>query len=76
MNFKKYHNATDVRMWSTYREEDRRLKELFKSYLFLELGIQDHPKREKLFELAWDHGHSAGYVEVYGYATDFMELLS
>jgi hypothetical protein len=38
-------------------------------------GLTGHPKAEKLYEIAWDIGHSAGYHEVEIYYDDMAELL-
>ena len=47
----------------------------FRRDLFRSLDIADHPKADKLYELAWEEGHSSGYEEVLNYAEDFVELL-
>lgn len=46
----------------------------FKEDLFADLGISDHPLREKLFSKAWDDGHSSGYSEVHNCALNLVEL--
>jgi len=38
--------------------------EEFKEDLILHLEIGAHPKRKKLIEIAWELGHSYGYLEV------------
>jgi hypothetical protein len=58
-----------------YNEQVRDVTERFKQACFKELGIQDHPKKEKAFEIAWDYGHSSGYYEVYNYLETISELL-
>jgi hypothetical protein len=35
----------------------------------------DNPKLEKLFNLAWDMGHSSGYHEVWYYMNEMAVLL-
>lgn len=47
----------------------------FKQDLFEELEITDNPKRDLLFEKAWDRGHSYGFYEVYNTALDLVELI-
>lgn len=47
----------------------------FKNDLFEELSITDNPKRELLFQKAWELGHSSGYSEVYLYACDLVDLI-
>lgn len=49
--------------------------EEFKNDLFEELGITNNPKREKLFNKAWEHGHAYGFYEVYNVACDLVELI-
>ena len=58
-----------------YRAETSRLEEEFKTDLFDEHGVTDHPKAQKVFALAWEHGHSAGYSEIAIYFDDFVELI-
>lgn len=38
-------------------------------------GLTDHPKADKLFEMAWEHGHSAGEHEVDYWVQDLAELV-
>ena len=52
-------------------EERRALKER----LLEEHVLTGHPKGDKLFELAWEHGHSAGIHEVEIYFAEFAELV-
>lgn len=58
-----------------YSAETARRQELFKQALFDDLGIEDNPKREKLYSIAWDLGHDAGFSEVYSHAQDLVELI-
>jgi hypothetical protein len=58
-----------------YGAETARLEAQFKADLFKELGIENNPKRDKLFSKAWELGHSSGYSEVYSYADDLVELI-
>jgi hypothetical protein len=52
-------------------------REVFKDLLAGEYGIKrDHPKFEKVFDLAWSYGHSSGYSEVESHFMDFVELVS
>lgn len=39
-------------------------------------GLSGHPKADKLYALAWDMGHSAGYHEVEIYYADMADLLT
>lgn len=58
-----------------YREDQRKRNEQFKKDLLTALGITDHPKAERLFEIAWDHCHSNGLTEILYYAAELSELL-
>lgn len=59
-----------------YGEETARLTAQFKADLFEDLGISDHPMREKLYSKAWEDGHSAGFSEVYNVASDLVDLIA
>jgi ribonuclease M5 len=48
----------------------------FQNDLFKQYGVENHPKRERCFGLAWEHGHSAGYTEVLSYFDEFVELIT
>ena len=47
----------------------------FKADLADELGLTNHPKWDKLFEIAWDEEHAGGYAAVYNFAETLAELL-
>ena len=53
-----------------FNEVDR-----FREDLFKELGIENNPKRDELFGIAWEMGHSSGFSEVYYIATDLVRLI-
>ena len=80
MNFDNYVNklpyykeGADVK--AEWRIEEARLVCLFTNDLFADLGIEDNPKRDLLFLHAWNMGHSAGFKEVYLYASELVELI-
>jgi hypothetical protein len=50
--------------------------EIFRGDLEQEFGVVGHPKSKRLFELAWEHGHSSGLNDVYYYYSDFVELIT
>jgi hypothetical protein len=56
--------------------DQKECREAFKRDLLADLGIADHPKADRLFELAWDYGHASGYSEVYNYALELVDLLN
>lgn len=58
-----------------YFTESKNLERQFKVDLADELGLTGHPKFDKLFEIAWDRGHSSGFQEVYNEAQELAELL-
>ncbi len=60
---------------AVYRVEDSRLRYLFRIDLERENGMTGHSKADRLFDLAWEHGHSSGYSEVVNYYEDFVELV-
>ena len=71
------HITTDM-MRARFREgyyDRHRTDDDFKNDLFLVLGVSQNPKRELMYKLAWDYGHSSGYQEVYNYALDLVELI-
>ena len=58
-----------------YNDESAKLHREFQNDLFEYYGVSDNPKRFKCFELAWEHGHSSGLEEVYGYFGDLVVLI-
>lgn len=58
-----------------YNAESTKLHQEFKNDLFDAFGVTDNPKKDRCFELAWEHGHPSGYEEVYNYFGDFVELI-
>lgn len=58
-----------------YSAENDRLDKLFKADLEKEFNLADHPKAARLFELAWEHGHSSGHEEVVSHYEELAELL-
>jgi len=69
-----------------YYVEERRLNELFKQDLLVELGLLTlgahrcelvkHPKADLLFDKAWELGRSSGLpLEVVNYAYDLVDLV-
>lgn len=58
-----------------YNNEKALLMEQFVRDLYADLGISNHPKRERLFSKAWERGHAYGLSEVYSVAQDLVELI-
>ena len=59
-----------------YWKENSRLRNLFKADALLDVGLDTHPKADKIFQYAWDQGHSCGYSEVYGVLGDLADMLA
>jgi len=57
-----------------YYEEQDKLKNQFRKDLIAEYRMTNHPKANKIFDKAWELGHSKGYEEVEYYFCDFVEL--
>lgn len=67
---------TNEAVWTAHRNETRRLEDKLKADLEEELGLTNHPKKDVLWRLAWERGHSAGYGEVASYYEEMAELLT
>jgi|APSaa5957512622_1039677.scaffolds.fasta_scaffold28480_2 hypothetical protein len=57
------------------RQENSDIRMTFKADLLESLSLTDHPKAQRLWEMAWDHGHSAGLSEVVDWAETLAELV-
>jgi len=58
-----------------YRAEERRLINEFTQDLYEEFGVEDNPKRDICFQLAWEHGHASGFYEVHSHFQEFVQLI-
>lgn len=58
-----------------YRKGQMVAEARFKADLEEEFGLSGHPKAQRLFDLAWQEGHSSGYNEVLNYYSEFSDLL-
>lgn len=67
--------ATQREKQVAYREDCSRLVEQFRNDLEAEHGVAGHPMADKLYSMAYEHGHSAGLTEVAIHYADFVELL-
>lgn len=67
-----FKNAMDA-----YHEESRRIDTEFWNDLYAELGWDKLPVKVSaaLQSHAWNLGHSAGYMEVFNYASDFGDIV-
>lgn len=50
-------------------------KEEFKRDLFRYYYVTNNPKANKCFMLAWDYGHSSGFLDVAHYFEQLVELI-
>ncbi len=66
-----YSNATR----QAYREDEARLKAEFKKDLEEQFGTFANDRKDLLFSLAWEYGHSSGFHEVLNFYSDMVELL-
>lgn len=57
------------------QKKEREQVAAFKDELETVHQIKGHPKAQRLWELAWQHGHSNGLEEVEMYYSDFVELI-
>lgn len=58
-----------------YYEESNRLSEEFRADLEKEFKMTDNPKKDKLFSMAYEEGHSGGFEEVYSVYSRLSELV-
>jgi hypothetical protein len=69
------HGVNPLAAQAVAADERKRLSAKFKADLLRHLGIEGHPKAEKLYEIAWDEHHSSGLREVAYFAEALAELL-
>lgn len=58
-----------------WMKEENRLTELFKNDLFRFYEVQSNPKREKLYDMSWEYGHSNGFSELLNVFNDLVDLI-
>lgn len=58
-----------------YREENQKLISAFKTDLFKEFEVENNPKKDICYNLAYEYGHSAGLAEIVTYFHDLVELI-
>jgi hypothetical protein len=51
------------------------LSKEFKNDLFVEFGVENNPKREQCYGIAYDMGHLGGLSEVYIWFEQIVELI-
>ena len=57
-----------------YKVQNERISE-FKRDMFLMHGVEDNPKAEMAYSIAWEHGHSNGLRDVESYFSELVELI-
>jgi hypothetical protein len=50
-------------------------EEQFKLDLFNAFEVVDHPRAERVYELAYEYGHASGYTEILYYFSDIVSLI-
>jgi len=70
VNLPEYESAKKM-----YHARDAEIHALFVRDLAEEFGMSDHPKKDAVFALAWEYGHSGGYTEVHNYYMDLVGLV-
>lgn len=65
-----------TKMRRVYRAAENAHRKNFKATLEEAYGLENHPKRDQIWERAWDKGHSSGYLEVLNEYDDIGELIS
>jgi hypothetical protein len=67
---------SDQKVREEWRKAHRRKSEVeFEKDLAEAFGVVQHQKRERLFALAWEHGHASGLSDVLSFYEDFVELV-
>lgn len=67
--------SKNLKAWTDYMDEDTRLANKFRHDIAEECGILGHPKEEKVWNMAWEHGHSSGFSEIAIFYSDFADLV-
>jgi hypothetical protein len=64
------------RLQQIYGTHVHSVEQELKTDLEREYDLATHPKRDKLWSLAWEKGHSDGYQQVYGEYCELVDLLT
>lgn len=57
-------------------EDDSRLVEMFRADIAKCCGVVGHPKESKLWNMAYEYGHSSGLREIASYYDDLADLVT
>lgn len=58
-----------------YRDQMSECAKKFEDDLAEEFGVEDNPKKELLFSIAWEKGHANGLTEVYNEYAELYRLI-
>lgn len=58
-----------------WRKKQNKLAEQFKQDALAEVGLAGHPKADKAYAFAWEHGHASGLTEVFYWLEEIADLL-
>jgi len=71
----RYENKVSVQDRAAYRTEEGRIIDSFKADLEKEHGTSAYQKRDELFGVAWEKGHSSGLEEVANVYEDLIRII-
>jgi flagellar biosynthesis/type III secretory pathway protein FliH len=74
-NERNAHNKMTPKEREEWRAKERAEIEATKVRLSERYGVKRDEKFEKAWNLAWDYGHSSGFMEVEMYFQDLAELI-
>jgi len=63
------------KMRKEYLEEEGRLYDEFRKDAIEYVGLTGHPKADKIYDKAWEDGHSCGYEEVLIHLEELADLV-
>lgn len=62
--------------YMAYIQDVYRLQMVFKKDALEHVGLSKHPKVEKIWIFAWEHGHSSGYDDVLNWLEELSDLMA
>lgn len=63
-------------MKQEYNNESSLRRTQFKAALEEEYGLQNHPKKGKIWQKAWDDGHSGGWTSILNIYDELFDLIT
>jgi len=72
---KEFYSKKLTELRDAYSAKTRELNNIFKSDLENINGIENNPKKELLWEKAWDRGHAHGITDVKSAYEDLIDLI-